>query len=219
MAPLLYCSFAARVALSLKEAPSQPSRRELPADPSRRELTPEDLANTIIANVFKGEFGKRGEAWLGGQAVLIGSVIAGPDIPGVGPLSRLLGLCTLAVGFLLAFAGALELGSSLSPWPTPVEKNELKTDGIFKYCRHPIYAGFLFDAIGLGLLTASTERLLLTTALYLFFSAKARQEEQQLEELHGIAYVEWSENVPCFFPTAAGLLELPQVVSTALDEI
>ena len=121
--------------------------------------TPSELAESIVANVFEGSWGSRGELWVVGQAVIIGSVIAAPDIPAFSVATRLAGVLVMLFGLAIAVVGAAELGPSLSPWPRPIAANELQTDGIYSLCRHPMYAGFLCGAAGLGLLTASAERL------------------------------------------------------------
>ncbi|KAL1503344.1 hypothetical protein AB1Y20_011396 [Prymnesium parvum] len=176
------------------------------------ELTPAALVASLIDNTLAGEVGRRGEAWVAAQAVLIGGVIAAPEIPAVSAACRCVGCLSLSLGLLLASAGAYELGTSLSPWPQPVGRNELRTSGVYELCRHPMYAGFLLDCAGVGMLTASSERLVLTLALYCLFNAKARREEDQLEEMHGDAFVSWASRVPRFVPTVSGLRELPRLL-------
>ena len=162
--------------------------------------TPGELAESIVANVFEGRWGSRGELWVVGQAVIIGSVIAAPDIPAFSVATRLAGVLVMLFGLAIAVVGAAELGPSLSPWPRPIAANELQTDGIYSLCRHPMYAGFLCGAAGLGLLTASAERLLLALVLYAVLSAKAAREEDWMREKHGASYNAWEVSVPRFFP-------------------
>ena len=168
-------------------------------------LTGSELAESVVANVMEGEWGARGELWVLGQGVLIGSVIAAPDLPGLPLLSRVVGLAVIVAGAAIAVVGAADLGTSLSPWPVPVEGNRLRTDGVYALCRHPIYTGFLLGSGGLGLLTASPERLLLSFTLLVFLSGKASREEEDLEEKHGADYTAWAASVPRFFPTIATL--------------
>ena len=169
------------------------------------EVTPSDLANAVIANVFEGEFGSRGEVWVFGQAVLLGGVLAAPDLPGLSVLSRVIGLAVLLGGLAIAVVAAADLGTSLSPWPKPTDANTLQVDGVYSVCRHPIYTGLVCGCGGLSLLTASTERLLLSCCLYVLLSSKAAREEAFMEDKHGAAYVEWASKVPRFFPRAESL--------------
>ena len=77
---------------------------------------------------------------------------------------------------------------------------------MYALCRHPIYAGLLVACGGLSLLSASTERLVITLALYALLNAKASEEEQMLAAKHG-EYGQWAEEVPRFFPPPRRLLE------------
>ena len=169
------------------------------------EVTPSDLATAVIANVFEGEFGSRGEVWVFGQAVLLGGVLAAPDLPGLSVLSRVIGLAVMLGGLAIAVVAAADLGTSLSPWPKPTDANTLQVDGVYSVCRHPIYTGLVCGCGGLGLLTASTERLLLSYCLYVLLSSKAAREEAFMEEKHGAAYIERASKVPRFFPRAESL--------------
>ena len=162
--------------------------------------TPEELAESIIANVFEGSWGSRGELWVLGQAVIIGSVIAAPDMAMFSVATRLSGILVILFGLAIAVVGAADLGPSLSPWPRPIAANELRTDGIYSLCRHPMYCGYLCGAGGFGLLTDSSERLLLSFVLYAMLSAKATREEDWMREKHGMAYDDWAATVPRFFP-------------------
>mmetsp|Transcript_39006 Transcript_39006/g.97243 ORF Transcript_39006/g.97243 Transcript_39006/m.97243 type:complete len:221 (-) Transcript_39006:174-836(-) len=191
----------------------RPHACSLAAMSEQTELEPSELAKSIVANVFEGDFGARGEAWVAGQAVLIGGVVAGPNVLGLDAASIVLGLLFLSAGLLIAAAGAYELGTSLSPWPTPVSSNTLQTRGVYMLTRHPMYLGFLLDCGGLSLLTRSYERLLCTIVLLLLFSAKAVREEQELATRHGAAYSEWAERTPRFFPSVDGLRKLPEALS------
>ena len=169
----------------------------VPEDP-----TPEELAKAVVSNTFlEGDFGKRGEAWVLGQAVILGSVLAAPDLPGLPLLSRVAGLACMLAGFAIAVVGAADLGTSLSPWPEPIATNKLRTDGVYSLCRHPIYTGLLCGCGGLGLLTASPERLLLTAALLALLTGKASREERAMVEKHGDEYTDWADGVPRFIPT------------------
>ena len=167
----------------------------------------DQLAETIKANIFEGTFGTRGEVWVLGQALAVGAVAVAPDLSGVAVFSILLGFAGIGFGFALAAGAAYNLGSNLTPWPKPVEASELQTNGVYALCRHPIYTGLIVGCTGLGFLTCSYERLVLSLALVLLLNAKATREEEFLNEKHGELYGAYSANVPKLFPAPHKALE------------
>ena len=167
----------------------------------------DEYAEKIKSNLFEGDFGTRGEAWVAGQALLVGCVAAAPDLPGVRTVSILLGLIGLASGGALATGAAVSLGGSLTPWPKPVETSSLKEDGVYSLCRHPIYSGLIAGCGGVSLLSASYERLLFTALLTVLLSAKADREEEFLNDKH-IGYQAYSGRVPKLLPEVGAMLTL-----------
>ena len=139
-------------------------------------------------------------AFVGAQAVLL-LLLAVGDVPMLGaPLQAVTGPGLILGGLGLIAAGVLELGpTNLTPYPNPVEKNDLKTNGIFGACRHPIYGGLLLAAAGLSLATFSFQRALVTAGLYLLLDAKSDYEEKCLREVHP-AYLAYKQTTPKFFP-------------------
>lgn len=99
------------------------------------------LTKAIRENMAEGTIGERGEEWALGQ-VLILLFIALGNIPVLGNLLMFLaGPGFVVSGIALGGAGVITLGKSLSPWPVPVDDNELQTSGVFGLMRHPSYAG------------------------------------------------------------------------------
>src|SRR4051812_10983463 len=104
--------------------------------------------------------GRRGEGWVVLQLVLfvLIAVAAWRSVAGGGepPLAlRLAGTAMCAAGLLVLVWGASALGSFLTPFPRPTERNELVTGGPFRWVRHPIYSGVLLTALGACLLSGS----------------------------------------------------------------
>jgi protein-S-isoprenylcysteine O-methyltransferase Ste14 len=141
--------------------------------------------NQIKDNVMgDGKFGERGEAYFAAQAALMLCVVLG-GVPLVGDfLMLLLGPGLLLAGLGVSVVSVKDLGSSLSPWPKPAESAELKTDGLYAYVRHPMYAGVLAACAGLGIVTGSATRLLLTAVLLYVLDVKSDYEEAQLVEAY-----------------------------------
>jgi protein-S-isoprenylcysteine O-methyltransferase Ste14 len=159
--------------------------------------------DTIKDNVMGGgQFGERGEAYFAAQALVMLCVVLG-GIPLVGDfLMLLLGPGLLLAGLGVAVISFKDLGSSLSPWPKPASTAELKTDGLYAYMRHPMYAGALAACAGLSIVTGSATRLLLTALLLYVLDVKSDYEEAQLVEAYP-GYTSYQAEVANkFFPQA-----------------
>jgi protein-S-isoprenylcysteine O-methyltransferase Ste14 len=134
--------------------------------------------------------GPRGEGWVVGQLVLLGvCVIAGrPGLARIeldSPFAWTLfvaGLVLLAAGGWLFVAGLRDLGRSLTPLPLPRDTAALVETGIYRWLRHPIYAGLIVAAIGWAVLSASPWALGAALLLLAWLDAKARREEAWLLE-------------------------------------
>lgn len=104
-------------------------------------------------------------------------------------------LCVSSAGFgLLA---VLQLGTSLTPWPSPRAGASLVTAGAYRHARHPIYAALLAFGVGLAVLTASPWRLLVTAGLYVLFWRKAVYEERLLRQRYP-GYAAYAARTPRF---------------------
>ena len=132
-------------------------------------------------------------------------MLIAPALPGVNYLDAAAGLAAISSGGVLAVSGAYYLGDNLTPWVKPVDASELQRDGAYTLCRHPIYGGLVLACFGLGLLSGSVERLLVSFALYAVLSLKADEEEAMLSEKHS-EYAAWAATVPKLFPEPKALI-------------
>jgi protein-S-isoprenylcysteine O-methyltransferase Ste14 len=127
----------------------------------------------------------RGGAWVLAQFPLTALALflarVGPPLPQVmaGP-ARWLGLGLFVTGGLLFLAGALAMGSRLTPFPKPNEGTPLVQTGVFGLARHPIYGGGVIAVLGWALFNGVWLGLLAAAGLAIFFDAKARLEERWL---------------------------------------
>ena len=165
---------------------------------------PEDSTpKKILSNIFEGQLGQRGEVYVALQFALIFLLVSPPFSPLTLPIDRWLsyfvGLLPLAIGIGLGGVGSRTLGSSLTPFPKPSSNNELKTDGGFAFCRHPIYGGLLLSSIGFAIQSASLTRMLVTLALFVLLEKKSEKEETWLCERYA-QYPEYSQRTPKYFP-------------------
>lgn len=168
--------------------------------------TAEQFLSQVKANVLEGELSTRGEGWFIAQACLLLGLVFAPPEPVVPAVERFVGLAAMACGGVLGTAALADLGAAnLTPWPKPVETNELQTEGVYSLCRHPMYTSLIAFGFGLSLLTVSFERLLLTVVLFSLLSLKAGREEAFLNEKHGERYRAYAAYVPQLFPTLGSL--------------
>ncbi len=110
-------------------------------------------------------------------------------------VARVLQLAGLA--FLVA--GLVGLGASLTPLPSPSPHSTLRTGGVYRLVRHPIYTGTLGLAAGLAMRSGSWAVVAASVALAALFSAKARWEEARLARRYP-DYAAYARRVPRFVP-------------------
>src|SRR5215831_4111797 len=120
--------------------------------------------------------GKRGELWFVGQFILFCVIVLAPFIePSPFALGvRLLGAILLAGGVVVCVMAYRQLGSSHSPWATPTEKGQLVTSGIYRFVRHPVYAGWILGSLGWELFTGSWLGVGAAATLFIFYDFRAR---------------------------------------------
>ena len=145
---------------------------------------------------------RRGEWWLLGQLVLIALDIALPAWPlrWSSPQGLMVvGVVVLIGGLVLAALAFVQLGSSLTPLPEPMPNAELKAQGLYGFCRHPLYLAVLVCALGMALIKGGVLHPLLLLGLSVLLRGKAKREEQALLR-HYPDYGAYQQRVPAFFP-------------------
>ncbi len=103
------------------------------------------------------------------------------------------------LGLAAAAVASLALGRALSPSPVPSARGELRTGGLYRWVRHPIYTGVLAVVVGLTVGTRQWLGLALGVVTVAFFTAKARWEEARLAEAYP-GYAEYAAATPRFVP-------------------
>ncbi|MEM8922384.1 MAG: isoprenylcysteine carboxylmethyltransferase family protein [Actinomycetota bacterium] len=95
---------------------------------------------------------------------------------------RALGLAAMAIGLGIVAVAALRLGPALTATPVPTRRSALITGGLYRWARHPIYAGVLLIVAGVALRSGSLATVGVAIALVLFFLIKSSWEEQRLRD-------------------------------------
>ncbi|HYM84575.1 MAG TPA: isoprenylcysteine carboxylmethyltransferase family protein [Candidatus Dormibacteraeota bacterium] len=133
--------------------------------------------------------GRRGEGWFAVQVALMAAValagLLGPAWDGAArAVSTVLGGILVVLGGGLGVRALVDLRSSFTPLPRPVEGGELVQSGIYRLVRHPMYLAVVTGALGWSLLTASIPALAASLVLFAFFDLKSRREETWLVEAY-----------------------------------
>lgn len=143
-------------------------------------------------------------ALVGAQVMLLVPIVwaPGPAPFDLAPSVRWIGWGAAGAGLTVSAIAALGLGRGLTPMPIPNGHAVLRTGGLYRFVRHPIYTALLVWAIGLCLTGPAWSRLAATVLLCALFAFKARFEERQLR-LHFEGYDDYAARTPRFVPRMA----------------
>jgi protein-S-isoprenylcysteine O-methyltransferase Ste14 len=106
-------------------------------------------------------------------------------------------------GAVVVVAGLINLGRSATPLPTPVEQGALRSDGLYRWVRHPIYGGVIALAVGSAIPSGNVAVAVATVALIVWLQIKARWEEQRLRARYP-GYAAYAARTPRFVPSWRG---------------
>lgn len=95
--------------------------------------------------------------------------------------------------------GILGLGRSASAVPLPLAHGELKTGGLYRLSRHPIYTGLLLFAWATAVARAAVGPLVVAAALTALIVVKAGFEETALRAAYP-GYAAYAARTPRFLP-------------------
>jgi protein-S-isoprenylcysteine O-methyltransferase Ste14 len=148
-----------------------------------------------------------GWTFVGAQAVLIATLIL---LPGRRDFSLPDGVRTAAdvlfwLGIALAVGAGLSLGRALTATPVPTAAGALRTDGLYRLVRHPIYSGVILIVIAMAVRSQSFVSLAVAAVTLVFFTVKARWEEGRLIDRYP-EYPEYAARTPRFVPSVSELL-------------
>ena len=125
------------------------------------------VLGSLVSNTG-GEFGTRGESYMGIILVLSCSIIIGLHSVLemlIRVLIRVSGSLYVAVGIAMMIAGFFELKGNASFFYLPIERNKLVTTGIYRMVRHPVYGGLLLLCIGLSITSQRWDKMVLSVVL------------------------------------------------------
>lgn len=136
-----------------------------------------------------------------GQFALIGVLVVLPSRHDWPVPTALTVICTVAVvvGVAVMVIGATGLGRGLTATPLPNAHAQLRTGGLYRFVRHPIYSGLLLTMASITVSSGSVFRLLTLGALVLLLTVKARWEETRLAQRFE-GYASYAGRTPRFLP-------------------
>ncbi|MFN8287532.1 MAG: isoprenylcysteine carboxylmethyltransferase family protein [Chitinophagales bacterium] len=113
-------------------------------------------------------------------------------------------IAVVGFGLMAASMAKFDMGeflgwSYLNPQPNK-QVETLRTDGLYKYVRHPLYFGTFTFVLGLFLLWPTAINLLSVGFLYLYTYIGALLEERKLEKIFGSDYSEYKKKVKMLVP-------------------
>lgn len=84
----------------------------------------------------------------------------------------------------------------------------LNSSGIYSMVRHPLYLGNYFMWIGIVCYTYNIYFIVITSLLYwIYYERIMFAEERFLERKFGKDYIDWSMNIPAFWPKFSGFIK------------
>lgn len=109
---------------------------------------------------------------------------------------------TTAAGAAVVLVAGARLGSDLTPLVEPRAGARLHTDGLYRFSRHPLYAGLLVSAAGVAVLRRRPEPLVAMAVLSAVLHLKSGAEESRLRARFGPEYDDYAARTGRLLPRA-----------------
>ena len=136
-----------------------------------------------------------------GQFVLLGLVVLLPrgsdwTVPvGVARVAQVVAWA----GLVLLVVAAVQLGRGLTAAPQPNDHAQLRTNGLFRLVRHPIYTALLLFAVSRAVTSGNVWAAVACAVLVVLLNIKARWEERYLSRRFP-DYAAYAHRTPRFIP-------------------
>lgn len=171
------------------------------------------LASEIVKQFFKNNLGKLYRYYRLGYSVLATITLALLlyfQYSFESPVLIRIGWIKYVSFFILVLPGLLLMGGSIKKYfmllsgvrsiYQPVPVSELKTDGIHRYMRHPLYTGTILFVCGLFFIFPYLNNLIAVVLLILYVFIGIYFEEKKLIKEFGSRYRSYMLNVPKLIP-------------------
>ncbi len=171
--------------------------------PSAKEHDPMSPSTQAAADESSSASGdvRTARLLVAGQFMLIGILVLLPNRHDWSVPTALTVACSAGtvLGLAVMVIGATGLGRGLTATPLPNAHAQLRTGGLYRYARHPIYSGLMLMMASITVASGSVLRLLTLAALVLLLNGKARWEETRLAQRFE-GYADYAARTPRFVP-------------------
>ncbi len=104
------------------------------------------------------------------------------------------GIILIVIGVPFFIASAIGVSKAYNA-------DKLITGGVYRCCRHPLYASWVvFIVPGIILLLNTWLGLILPIIMYVLLFILVKKEEEYLAERFGIVYRDYKNKIPCILP-------------------
>ena len=157
---------------------------------------------------WRGAHGRPGsKEWWAGVLLVIGGLglVVAPLVrrlvpgPEADPLRLWIGVVVFVAGFVLTVAAQASMGDAWRIGVQKGERTELRTAGLFAWCRNPIFTGMLITGVGIAVMVPWASIAVLVLWLGLALQVRV-VEEPHLLAVHGNAYRDYAARVGRFLP-------------------
>lgn len=133
------------------------------------------------------------------QFALLAAVVLLPRRP-MSSLTLALGVALMLLGLIVVALAFVRLGDALTPTPVPRAEAGLRTTGVYRLVRHPIYSGVLLVAAGITIAIGTWWTLAWFVVLVVFFLVKSRWEDRLLSIAYGDDWRQWAQRTGALLP-------------------
>ncbi len=107
------------------------------------------------------------------------------------------------------------IGEAIRTWASGIIKKgkEIANEGPYAITRNPLYLGTFFIGSGFSIMSFNYIIIILFLILFTFvYTFTIKNEEKELTNIFGPAYVNYKNSVPAFFPSFTYLFSLPSTL-------
>jgi protein-S-isoprenylcysteine O-methyltransferase Ste14 len=138
---------------------------------------------------------RRALGWIvaGIQTLLIVTIVVVPH-RAITPVAFAVGAVLVIASGVLCIWTFRTLGRALTPTPIPIDGAGLRTNGPYRYARHPLYTAALVMGAGFAIAVGTWWTLAALVALGGCFVVKYRWEDWLLRERYGVEWEYWANH-------------------------